>query len=110
MILPNLPIATSGLYTLFAFSALLVVIYLFVLFMYLFYVAVGERIIIRKHARVCFYLNVVVSINKLSNLPHASLKSYLIMRVKWMRHGSVLPRAAVSLRRNKDGKMWMLCP
>ncbi len=44
---------------------------------YLFYIAVGKKIIIIKHARVCFYFNVVVSINKLSNISHASLKSYL---------------------------------
>ncbi len=31
---------------------------------YLFYVAVGEKLIIRKHARVCFYFHAVVSINK----------------------------------------------
>ncbi len=51
-------------------QTLLVVIY------YLFYIAVGKKIIIIKHARVCFYFNVVVS-NKLSNISHASLKSYL---------------------------------
>ncbi len=38
--------------------------------------SVGKKIIIIKHARVCFYFNVVVS-NKLSNISHASLKSYL---------------------------------
>ncbi len=40
------------------------------------YIAVGKKIIIIKHAVVCFYFNVVVS-NKLSNISHASLKSYL---------------------------------
>ncbi len=45
--------------------------------------------------------DVVASINKFTSLSHASLKSYLIMRVKWGRHGRVLPRAAVE--QNKDG-------
>ncbi len=57
---------------------------------YLFYVAVGEKYITRKHARVCFYFHAVVSINKLSSLSRASLKSYIIMRVKWGWHGRVL--------------------
>ncbi len=57
---------------------------------YLFYVAVGEKFIIRKHPHVCFYFHAVVSINKWSSLSRASLKSYLIMRVKWGRHGRVL--------------------
>ncbi len=52
---------------------------------------------IRKNALVCFSFIVVVSINKSSNLSHASLKSCLIMSVKWGRHGRVLPRAAVEL-------------
>ncbi len=55
----------------------------------------GKKLIIRKHARVCPYFHAVVSINKWSSLSRASLKSYLIMRVKWSRHGRVLPRAAV---------------
>ncbi len=50
--------------------AALVVIY------YLFYIAVGEKKL-SKHARACFYFNVLVSLNKLSNLSLASLKSYL---------------------------------
>ncbi len=49
-----------------------------------------KKIIIRKHARVCFYFHAVLSINKWSSLSHASLKSYLIMRVKCGWHGRVL--------------------
>jgi len=44
---------------------------------------------------VCFYFHAFVSIKKLSSLSRASLKSYLIIRVKWGWHGRVLPRAAV---------------
>ncbi len=40
--------------------------YLLLLFkpIYLFYIAVGGKLIIRKHAHVCFYFHAVVSINK----------------------------------------------
>ncbi len=76
-------------------------IYLLLLLLLLYYLFLrcreGGKIIIQIHARVCFYFNAVVSISKFSSLSHASLKSYLIMRLKTGWHGMVLPRAAVEL-------------
>ncbi len=61
---------------------------LFIIILYYYYLfnlrcSRGKKLYSENMPVVCFYFNVVLSINKLSKFSHASLKSYLIMRVKW---------------------------
>ncbi len=78
-------------------------IYLLFFIIYLFYVAVGEKIIIRKHALVCFYFNVVVSIIKWSNLSHVIFQIVF----EWSGGGTAgfcLEPCRWVTEQNKDGK------